>query len=299
MTRAVWQVPVPGATLELGEAQAKAARTYDAAADSFDAPPLGFWARHGAATIARLSLPEGAEVLDVACGSGASALPAAEAVGPRGRVLGIDLSSELLGLARRKAAARGLRNTTFRRADMTGSGFPDRSFDAVVCVFGVFFVTDMAGLVAELWRLVRPGGQLAVTTWGPDLFAPASRHWWRAVARERPDLVAAFNPWDRIVAPESVRRLLEDGGVTDPRVTACDDAQPVERPEDWWTMVMGSGLRWTVEEMGPAAAARVRAANLRMIGELGITAVRTDAIYASAIKPQREVIGAPADPGPA
>ena len=65
--------------------------------------------------------------------------------------------------------------------DATCTGLPDGAFDAVVCVFGVFFAPDMAAFVQEMWRLVRPGGVLAITTWGPGLFEPASSHSWRCV----------------------------------------------------------------------------------------------------------------------
>src|SRR5262245_3451092 len=79
-------------------------------------------------------------------------------------------------------------------------------FDAVVSVFSIFFVPDMEGLVRELWRMVRPGGKLAVTTWGPRFCEPAYSRWLIALGKERPDLVNAFNPWDRItdvsVCPE-------------------------------------------------------------------------------------------------
>ena len=68
----------------LQQAKAKAAATYDAAADHFDDEPLGFWKRVGERTVARLALLAGANVLDVGCGTGASALPAAQAVGPNG-----------------------------------------------------------------------------------------------------------------------------------------------------------------------------------------------------------------------
>src|SRR5262245_22757198 len=152
----------------------KARATYNAAADRYDDPANAFWDRFGRATIERLRLEQGARVLDVCCGSGASAIPAAERVGPEGAVLGIDLAENLLELARRKARARGLGNLEFRVADMLDLGLGERKFDAVVCVFGIFFVADMARAVRELWRVVRPGGKLAVTTWGPRLFEPAS-----------------------------------------------------------------------------------------------------------------------------
>lgn len=85
----------------------------------------------------RLSLRPGEVVLDVCCGSGASALPAAEGVGPRGRVLGIDLAPGLIGLAREKAGRLGLENARFREEDFERCAEVDGAFDAVVCVFGI------------------------------------------------------------------------------------------------------------------------------------------------------------------
>ena len=87
--------------------------------------------------------------------------------------MGIDVAEPLLEQARGRAVREGLVNIEFRRGDATRTGLPDGCFDAVVCVFGVFFAPDMAAFVAEMWRLVRPGGLLAVTTWGPGWCEPA------------------------------------------------------------------------------------------------------------------------------
>jgi hypothetical protein len=73
----------------------KAEMTYNAAADHFDDGPLAFWDRYGRRTVEKLSLLPGSSVLDVGCGSGASAIPAAIRVGPHGRVIGVDLASML------------------------------------------------------------------------------------------------------------------------------------------------------------------------------------------------------------
>src|SRR5438128_2047033 len=264
----------------LKQAKAKAAATYDAAADHFDDEPLDFWKRIGERTVARLALPTGANVLDIGCGTGASALPAAQAVGPNGFVVGVDLSARLLDRARTKTAMCRLTNVEFRLADMTALGFADGRFDAVVSVFSIFFVPDMEGLVRELWRMVRPGGKLAVTTWGPRIFEPAYSRWLAAIKRERPDLHSAFNPWDRITDVEAVRRLLRDGGVTEADIIAEDGLQPLRSAEDWWIVALGSGLRWTIEQMGPDAAARVRADNVQWLRENEITGIETNAIYA-------------------
>src|SRR6478752_1646363 len=96
----------------------KAEVTYNAAADHFDDGPLAFWDRYGRGTVERLRLKSGSTVLDVGCGSGASAIPAAQAVGPRGRVIGVDLAERLLALAQAKADAQNLSNIEFRQGDM-------------------------------------------------------------------------------------------------------------------------------------------------------------------------------------
>ena len=268
----------------LKKAKEKAAATYDAAADHFDDEPLSFWDRIGRRTVTRLKLPVGAKVLDVGCGTGASALPAAEAVGETGFVVGVDLSSQLLERARTKALTAGLDNVEFRIADMTALGYPDASFDAVVSVFSIFFVPNMEGLVRELWRMVRPGGTLAVTTWGPRIFEPAYSRWLGTLGEERPDLVTAFNPWDRITDVVSVRKLLQDGGVRDAEVIPEESVQPLRSADDWWTIALGSGLRWTIDQMGPEAATRVKQDNVNWLTENKIDRVETNAIYAIGTK---------------
>jgi len=90
------------------------------------------------------------------------------------------------GPLRARAAREGLGNVEFRHGDATRTGLPDDGFDAVVCVFGVFFAPDMPAFTAEMWRLVRPGGVLAITTWGPGLFEPANTQFWESVGEVEP-----------------------------------------------------------------------------------------------------------------
>src|SRR5215211_3952546 len=191
----------------LDDAQKKAATTYNAASDFYDHPANTFWGRYGRQTVERLRLAPGQRVLDVCCGSGASAIPAAETVGPTGAVVGVDLAENLLSLARSKAKERGLTNIEFRSGDMTQLPFEKGSFDVVVCVFGIFFVPDMEAALRELKRVLRTGGKVAITTWGPRFFEPASTAFWESVRDVRPDLYKDFNPWDRISDVDAVRSL--------------------------------------------------------------------------------------------
>jgi len=265
-------------------AKLKAATTYNAAADHFDDAPLAFWGRYGRGTIDRLRLKQGSRVLDVGCGSGASAIPAAQAAGPSGRVTGVDLAERLLALARAKAEAQGLSNIEFRQADMERLGYPDEAFDAVVGVFAIFFVPDMVKQVRELWRMVRRGGQLAITTWGPRMFEPGSAAWWAAVKQFRPDLHNAFNPWERINTPDALRQLLYDGGVEKAEVIAEEGKQVLQSPDDWWAVVRGSGFRWTLEQMDDETAAKVKEANLAAMRECQTKFIETNVIYSVATK---------------
>lgn len=270
--------------MTLDEHAERAQRAYDAAADTYDAPANAFWERHGTRTVERLGLRAGARVLDLPCGSGASALPAARTVGPDGVVVGVDVSTGLLALARAKAERAGLANLTLVAADMRSTGLPDAAFDAVVCVHGIFFVPEPAGLARELWRMVAPGGTLAVTTWGPGPFEPGASAFWAAVGEERPDLVRGFSPWEDLVEPAQVVALYEAAGIAGAGAELEQGELPVATTEAWWEIMLGTGYRATVEQLDDKTRERVRAATLEALR--GARSVRVPAVYGSAVKPR-------------
>jgi len=258
--------------------QELAASTYNAASDTYEDPALSFWDRYGRRTVERLELEAGASVLDVCCGTGASALPAAAAVGPGGRVLGVDLSEKLLGIARAKSV--GLPQVEFRQGDMEQLDALGETFDAVVCVFGIFFLPDMPAALRKLAGRVGPGGSLAVTTWGPRLFEPGNSAFWAAIRAESPELDRAFNPWDRIAEPQAVRALFEEAGMREVAVEPEAGVQPLSNAEDFWKIVLGSGYRGTLDKLAPSARERVRDTVLRAVQ--GVDGVETNVLYAVA-----------------
>lgn len=257
---------------------------FNSAADYFDAPALSFWNRFGQRTIDRLNLQSGDRVLDVCCGTGASAIPAAEKVGTTGSVLGVDLAEGLLELGRKKAQQKGLGNIEFQCGDFNQLAFPDDSFDTIVCVFGIFFLPDMEASIAELWRMLRPGGQLAITSWGTRVFEPANTTFWNAIKADRPDIYKQFTPWYRIGDSEALKALLEAGGATQVEVVAETDRHPLKTPEDWWTMAMGGGLRGTIDQFDADAQARLKAINLDFLQTHHIHELDSDVLYAIAQK---------------
>jgi SAM-dependent methyltransferase len=183
-----------------------------------------------------------------------------------------------------KAAARGLQNIEFRVGDMLNLNLPESQFDAVICVFGIFFVPEMPAAVRELWRRVRPSGRLAITTWGPNFLEPASTAFWNSIREVRPDLYRGFNPWDRISDPPALHALLRAGGVEQAEVIAESGTHPIPTPEAWWSAVMGTGYRGTVDQLDAGDRERVHTANLDYIRQSGIRSVEANVVYAVATK---------------
>jgi len=109
--------------------------------------------------------PAGARVLDVACGSGVPCLGLAERLAPHGVVFATDLAPEMVAATARRGRALGIANLETRVADANHLPFADASFDAVTCAFGLMFVPDPPAAVAEMRRVLKPGGRLAVMVW--------------------------------------------------------------------------------------------------------------------------------------
>ncbi|CAI4033384.1 Methyltransferase domain-containing protein [Nitrospira tepida] len=115
--------------------------------------------------IADARLRQGQQVLDLGSGTGYPALLAAQVVRPQGQVVGIDLADDMLAAARRKAARLGLSNVEFRTGDVTTLPFPSGSFDAVTSRFCLMFLPEIPKAVAEIARVLKPGGHLAAAVW--------------------------------------------------------------------------------------------------------------------------------------
>jgi demethylmenaquinone methyltransferase/2-methoxy-6-polyprenyl-1,4-benzoquinol methylase len=103
----------------------------------------------------------GAAVLDAATGTGDLAIELARVVLPGGSVAAVDFSEPMLELGRRKAAERGL-PIGFELADVEQLPFPDASFDAVTCAFGLRNFLDRGRALSEMVRVVRPGSRVAI-----------------------------------------------------------------------------------------------------------------------------------------
>jgi SAM-dependent methyltransferase len=119
-------------------------------------------------TILRLaSIEPGARVLELAAGAGGAGLAAAARVGATGEVVISDGSPAMTAIAAVRAEELGLANVRSRVLDLEEIDEPDESYDAVVCREGLMLVPDPARAVAEIARVLRPGGRVALSVWGP------------------------------------------------------------------------------------------------------------------------------------
>src|SRR4051794_17203341 len=190
-----------------------------------------------------LELADGDQLLDLACGTGNAAAVAAA----RGaRVTGLDSSQRLLEVARERVP-----DGEFVHGDMGDLPFADAAFDAAVSVFGIIFARPAEPAVAELARVVRPGGRAAITSWpprGPVFEAIMLMR--QAMARVRPSEGGQGAQWGD---PEVLERLLSPYGEVEISEPALPPAG--QTPEGIWerwatTHPMWVGGRPALEEAG-------------------------------------------------
>lgn len=122
--------------------------------------------RHsGEEFVAGLRLAEGMEVLDLGCGDGTTAIPAAET---GARVVGVDIAANLVAAGKRRAKARGLRRVRFVQGDACDLAMlADNRFDLTISVFGAMFAPDPDAAAREMVRVTRPGGRIVMANWIP------------------------------------------------------------------------------------------------------------------------------------
>jgi ubiquinone/menaquinone biosynthesis C-methylase UbiE len=189
----------------------------------------------GELVVERAGVAPGMELLDVACGAGNATIPAAR---EGARVTGLDFSPDLLAIARERAAD-AMVEIDWVEGDAQALPFDDASFDRVISTFGHMFAPDHQRTAAEMKRVCRPGGAIAVACWPPD---GAIGRMYRTTAELVPPPPGGQSPilWG---TEDHVRELLGDA--------------EFERHEVEWTdESVESYARFMLESFGPLLNAR-------------------------------------------
>ncbi|KIH99050.1 ubiquinone biosynthesis methyltransferase UbiE [Streptomonospora alba] len=262
------------------------ARGFDAAAAEFTSLGEHLWGPIGEALVAVASPQPGERVLDACCGTGASAVPAAQRVGPDGVVDAVDVSAPMITELRARAAH--LPQLRTHRLDITawdGGGPP--GYDVVQSGLGIFFLPDMTAGTEGLIAMARPGGRVAFAIWRGDAMAAAGRQLNRAVAAvtggeeappRKPYLI------DRINQPECFAQWLGRRGLSDVNVAVNERSLTMD-PDLAWLVILGSGFRRALAQLPDDAVASVRERYLSLLDEEGIDALDATTLIGSGTTP--------------
>jgi SAM-dependent methyltransferase len=167
---------------------------------------------------------EGAQVLDVGCGAGATTIAMALRVGPAGACTGVDISGPLVEAARARAAAEGVRNAAFIHADAQTCSFEPGGYDAIISRFGIMFFDDPEAAFANLRRAARGGAKLTFIAWR----SPADNPFLTLAARTAAPFLPLPTPGPdepgqfAFADGERVRRILTASGWSDIGIVPID-----------------------------------------------------------------------------
>ncbi|MBS1123865.1 MAG: Methyltransferase [Deltaproteobacteria bacterium] len=210
----------------------------------------------------------GSKVLDLACGIGEPAMTIAARVTPGGHVTATDLSSKMVAAAQRRAGRLGL-DLEIRTMDAERIEFPNASFDAVTCRFGLMFCPDPVAATMEIHRVLKPGGRFAVAVWDLPEKNPIVTAIGSVVGKLVPEMQAADprapGPF-RLAPPGELATVLRGAGFTDVQVESMPVTVRFESPEAYWDVQsqIVAPLKAALATLPPEQVAKLREAVLEV-----------------------------------
>ena len=221
--------------------------------------------------IIRLIHPSGEDiVLDVAAGTGEPGLTIAGMLSG-GKVISIDLSENMLAVAREKAAAKKIENFETKVADVTELPFDDNSFDAITCRFGFMFFPDMLLAAKEMARVLKPGGRVAIAVWN----VPQKNFWVTSIMgsinknMQLPAPPAGAPGMFRCAAAGLMQQIFIDAGLKNISETVIDSTLKMENNEMFWKMhtEVGAPIVAALNKADEEMKAKIKADTFRQLDE--------------------------------
>jgi ubiquinone/menaquinone biosynthesis C-methylase UbiE len=234
------------------DAKAWVAGVFDRAAPTYDEVAGAYHDYFGERLVELADVAPGDAVLDVACGRGAVLVPAGARVGPSGTVVGVDLSPEMVRLARERADAAGVA-ADIQVMDAENLAVADGSFSVVLCGFGIFFFPNPEHAIGGFRRALATDGRIGLSTWGveDDRWAWEDELFADVVVERR----AVRRQFDQ---PGDLEDLLRGGGFDEVGVHTVRHEVQLAGAEEWWAWKWSYSLRGVLEQMPEQRLERLR-----------------------------------------
>ncbi len=241
-------------------------RLFDLVAPGYDHPSLRLFLFTADALIQFLRPQPGSKILDIATGTGAAAVAAAQTIGPTGRVQAIDLSEAMIDKAIKNVEKMALGNVDYHVMDAEQVEFKSNYFDAAICSFGIFFLPDKDAALKNWLRVLKPGGQIAFTAFAESAFMPMTEIF--QTQMQQYNIIIDTSDWEKLAQPQQCQELLHKAGATEIRVVEKQMGYHLNNTEDWWGVLWNSGFRGYIEQLDPEQLADFRSQHLREVGKL-------------------------------
>lgn len=226
------------------------ANVFDLVACGYDNPATRFFPFCGDRLISKLKPSANTRLLDIASGTGAVALPAAQALLPEGRVQAIDLSEKMLDKAFHNLQRVGLTNVDFHIMDGEHLEFSNDFFDYITCSFGLFFFEDMLAGLKEWHRVLKPGGKLMLTSFTTQAFHPLADIFRQDIASFGVEMSEAAR--ERLKTGEECHNLMSKAGFSDINIEVEQMGYHLNEVNDWWELINHTAFRGLIEQLEPA-----------------------------------------------
>lgn len=224
---------------------------FDKLASSYDDASQRFFPFCADAMAALLKPKPGQKILDVATGTGALAIAAAQSLRQDGRVIGIDLSEAMIDKAIANVEKMALRNVDFFVMDGETLEFKSDYFDHVACSFGLFFFEDMAGALNSWKRVCKPGGSIMFSSFAPGVFEPIRGLFVDSLRESGLELPQPVFSSDRLSDEELCRHLLSAAGLEIIGIHKRQFGYHLASADQWWDLLWNTGSRALLEKMDP------------------------------------------------